>query len=81
MPIKQKRCARCKKLKRLNEFSHNRNSPDGHASWCKGCMSAYNFYRRHGISQQEYIKRLQVEINARIKANEETKRRVNENLL
>lgn len=38
----EKECAKCKEIKPIEQFSYNKNSKDGHGSYCKECMSIIN---------------------------------------
>lgn len=63
--MKNKKCGRCKHIKKLTEFkSHKR---DGHQSYCSKCqelyMDAYNLKKRYGMTIDEYKKMLKDQDN------------------
>jgi len=39
---KEKTCSKCNLEKPLVMFDKNKNSPDGHRSWCKDCVARYH---------------------------------------
>jgi len=58
-----KRCPKCGETKPVNEFSTDRYSPDGRASWCKSCRSEYMHKKR--TSDPEHHRKLRRESNYR----------------
>lgn len=56
-----KRCSKCKRFKRINEFSKDSQAKDGLYSLCKFCVSEnrrYYILRSYGIKESGYIKML-----------------------
>jgi len=39
--MKSKQCSKCKEVKPVTEFYHDKNRKDGHCYWCKGCIKSY----------------------------------------
>ncbi len=38
----EKKCAKCEKVKSVEEFGIDNASPDGRKYWCKSCVKEYN---------------------------------------
>jgi WhiB family redox-sensing transcriptional regulator len=49
----EKDCPRCETPKPFSDFSRSSKSPDGHATWCKVCVLAYQRENRDGLSVQD----------------------------
>ena len=62
-------CSQCLEIKPLSAFHNHASFPDGKGSWCKGCMSAaqkpkrhgLTLKHRHGLTQDEYDRMLQLQ--------------------
>lgn len=45
VPEGMKRCSKCKEIKSIEEFCHNKNSKDGLGYWCRDCYKCYKLSR------------------------------------
>lgn len=51
-------CPRCRKWVPRDNFSNNKRSPSGKASYCKPCQTTYAKFRLYGITPEAYNKLL-----------------------
>jgi hypothetical protein len=52
--LETKECYRCKEIKPIEFFNKNKNSKDGHCSWCKVCINKYK--KERYIKNRDEIK-------------------------